>query len=487
MPSKLLTKSKYMEGLGCLRYLWFEINQPDKIPPTEPFDQYRMDEGSKAGELARKLFPKAVNLAGTEFKDNIARTKSCMAGRKQILEAGFLLGDIYARADVLVPAGKDEWDIIEIKAANSVKPDHYQDVAFQKHCYISAGLKIRNCFLLHFNKEYVKKGKLNLKKLFMTEDITAKVDKVISEVPANVSLMLKTIKSDKPPEVGDFDTCCSPSDCVLGCWDFLPSDNVFDLYYGGKIARELYKRKILLLKDIPSDVELKDFQKIQVECAKTGKTHVDKKAINTFLSKLKYPIYFLDFETFGTGVPILDKSKPWQEIPFQFSLHVLDKPAGELRHISFLADGKSDPRPLLIKSLKLGIGRKGTVIAYNASFEERVLKGLAAAFPSNKKWIDNVLGRFVDLLEPFSAFHYYNPSQQGTASLKAVLPAVTGKTYAELEIAEGGGASMAYIKMMRGELNADEIATVRAQLEEYCGLDTEGMVWIIEKMREMVR
>ncbi|MCK4922867.1 MAG: DUF2779 domain-containing protein, partial [Bacteroidales bacterium] len=214
--------------------------------------------------------------------------------------------------------------------------------------------------------------------------------------------------------------------------------------------------------------------------------------IKKFLDTLKHPLYFLDFETFNTAIPLYDGVRPYQQITFQFSLYVQDKPDGKLVHHSFLAEGKEDPRLMFLSSLQKVLGEKGSIIAYNQSFEIGRLKELAEAFTDYKKWIESILPRFIDLMVPFRKFYYYNPVQQGSASIKKVLPAITGKGYDDMEISEGGTASLEFLRITQGASDGtfpdnNEIKKVRENLEKYCALDTEGMVWIVNRLKELIK
>ena len=481
---QLLTKSKYLYGLQCLKYLWISVHEPEKIPEPDERAKSIFKQGNEVGNLAKTLFPKGTDIQTQDFTLNIEQTKELLKKKKILFEAGIQAGQLYARADILKPV-KDEWDIIEVKSSTEVKDEHYDDLSFQKFCYEKAGLKIRKCFLMHLNKEYVKKGKINPKKLFVTEDITEEV-KAVEGVQDRISEMLKVLESDKMPEQNIGRLCNNPHECPIQeiCWAFLPKDNVFDLYYGGKTSQELFSNGILKIKDIPKDFKLTDKQQIQRECAITGKANIHKEGIRHFLSHLKYPIYYLDFETFSSAIPVFDGTRPWQNVGFQFSLHVVKEDGSKPEHYSFLADKPEDPRKEFMAELKKVIGDKGCVIIYNASFETGILQELAKSFPKNKVWINKVIGRMVDLLIPFRNFQYYSPKQQGSASLKEVLPALTGINYENLVI-HGDIAGLEWYRVTFGK--APDKIKVRADLEEYCGLDTESMVLIIDELRKLSR
>jgi hypothetical protein len=197
-------------------------------------------------------------------------------------------------------------------------------------------------------------------------------------------------------------------------------------------------------------------------------------------------LYFLDFETISSAIPLYPNSKPYQQIPFQYSLHVDN--GKEVKHYSFLASGKEDPRKEFVSSLKKVLGGKGSIIVYNQSFEISRLKELAGLFPSCKKWVNPAVKRVIDLLQPFRNFDYYSPIQKGSCSIKAVLPALTGKSYSDLDLIKNGGdASLAFLDIAFSDIPSSEKEKLRKNLEKYCGLDTEGMVWIVDELRRILK
>jgi hypothetical protein len=246
---------------------------------------------------------------------------------------------------------------------------------------------------------------------------------------------------------------------------------------------------IVHLKDIPGEADLNEKHRIQVQSYRTKRAHIEPESIRKFLSQLNYPLYYLDFETFMTAVPMYDGVRPYEQIPFQFSLHIVREPGAKPEHHGYLAEGDVDPRPEILRLLKHLLGTKGSIVAYNAGFEKARLREMLESVNRHdamgmERWYDGIDERFVDLLQPFREFAYYHPSQRGSESMKAVLGPLTGRDYADLEIADGGLASLEYLRVTFGEpSNAKgEKEKVRRQLEEYCGRDTEGMIWIVEAL-----
>ncbi|MFA5015141.1 MAG: DUF2779 domain-containing protein, partial [Actinomycetota bacterium] len=422
----IISKSKYLAGLQCLKYFWFLINAKEEVPQPDFVNRFIFNQGTLVGEYAKNLYPDGIDLGKIgDLKEQLARTLELLSGRRPLFEASISSGNVYSRADILVPVDTDSWDIVEVKSSTQLKEEYIPDVAFQKYCFEKAGINIRKCYLTYINNQYVKEGNIDPSRLFKKADITAQVDEKLEEIGNRVREMQEIAAAESPPEIIIGKQCSNPYICPLKdrCWKFLPDNNIFNLYGNKDKAIELYSEGILSIKDIPDRYDLNLKQQIQLECARTEKTKIDKDEISKFIKKLEYPLYFFDFETFSTAIPLYDGLKPYQRIPFQYSIHVLDSIDGKAEHRDFLAGGPEDPRERLLSDLKKHLGDKGSVVVYYELFEKSVLRELAEAFPEYREWADSIINRIIDLYKPFGNFHYYNSSQKGSASVKSVLPA----------------------------------------------------------------
>lgn len=481
-----LSKSKYLDGLKCPKLLWYEYNRKQEIPEPDALTKMVMEEGNRVGAVAQRIFLGGVKI---ERDRNPLKTHErslrALAARRPLFEAGFVYNNAYALADMLVPVDGDAWDLIEVKSASAVKGDYYNDVAFQKYTYTGAGLKLRKCYLMYLNREYVKRGEIEPEKLLKKDDITSTVDERLPGIEQALNTLLKTIAEKDAPDVKVGTQCAG---CPLEdlCWHFLPEENhVFVLHRGEKTAFELIEQGIFDIKDIPADYELSERHEIQRQAILSGKAHLDKSGIGDFLSRLDYPLYFLDFETIAPAIPIYDLTHPYEDVPFQFSLHVVDKEGAEPDHHAYLAPGDVDPRPEVLKRLKLLLLEKGSILVYNASYELLCLKRAAEAYPEYREWVGQVEKRLVDLWEPFKQFYYYHPDQQESTSMKSVLPTFRGSSYEGLEIGEGWKARTEYMRVTFDKnVDEKERRRVRGALEKYCDMDTGGMVEIVEGLRK---
>jgi len=295
---------------------------------------------------------------------------------------------------------------------------------------------------------------------------------------------LEILNMENPPDIHLSMQCNKPYVCSLKseCQNDLPEYNVLQLT-NWRVYWKLMEEGIEDIKDIPEGTKLSPKDQIVIKSLENSPI-VSKEHIKHFLLSLHYPLYYFDFETFDTAVPIYDGSRPYQKIPFQYSLHIVQKD-GSIEHKEFLADGDEDPRQKLLEQMKIDLNGTGDIVVFNQSFEVNVLKKLAEDFPEHKDWIEQALTRIVDLAVPFRSFYYYDKSQKGSYSLKKVLPAVTGKSYDELEIENGGDASMLYFySHIRPKLENKE--EIRRNLIKYCCLDTEGMVWIVDRLKKII-
>jgi hypothetical protein len=487
----LISKTKYIQGLQCPKLLWHVYNARDLIPPADEGTQAIFDQGHEVGLLAQKLFPGGITVEGNiPFDEVVTRSRDLLQTRAPLFEAGFRHNHVIARADVLEPVGADGWNLVEVKSTTSVRDPHWDDLAVQRHCYEGAGLRIRKCSVMHINNTYVREGLVDPSRLFTRVDVTGTVEKKLVGIERRIGGMLRVIEAAHSPEVEIGPQCSSPYACPLVplCWkEVLETKNsIFSLTRLGAKTWPLYRQGVKTTDGIPADFRLSRAQEIQVNAEKNGRPNISVRAARRFLSTLRYPLYYLDFETFQTAIPLLDGTRPWHQVPFQFSLHIAASADSPLEHHSWIWEGQGDPRKILLDELLRLIGPHGTIVAYGAAFERSRLKECAQAHPELGGWVSGVLDRIVDLLTPFRSFSVYFPAQAGSASMKRVLPPLTGRSYKDLAIQEGGQASLEFKRITFGGVSEEERLRVRDQLEEYCGLDTQGMVDIVRALVELV-
>jgi len=485
----LLSKTSFLAGCQCHKLLWKRLNEPDTFPPVDEATQAIFDQGHTVGELAKSLYP-----GGIEVGENVVHRRSVvdetiglLKRRVPLYEPAFIAGSGYARVDILVPDATDAWRIVEVKSSTGVKDVNLDDVAFQLHVCRGAGLTITRCSLMHVNRDYVRKGNIEPKELLIEEDVTAAAEDLFPNIPGRLEELSATAALKSCPEVAIGAHCGKPYGCDLkpSCWAFLPEYPVTDLAGDRKGLRwDLLAAGIHSLAEVPDPESLNPRQQIQIETAASSTAHIETTTLRGFLDQLQWPLAYFDIETTSSAIPFYDGTRPYQQIPFQFSLHVQKKKGGPIEHHEFLAAGKADPRPAFLKHLKAHLPKTGSVVVYNASFENGRLRECADTFPQHA-WAADIPERTVDLLEPFRSFAYHHPDQHGSASIKSVLPALTGTDYSHLAIQDGQAAARAFATTEFGESASAEREQLRNDLLAYCKLDTQAMVDLVDALSEL--
>lgn len=487
-----------MYGAQCLKRLWLNRYQRDLRDEIDTQQQAIFSSGTNVGELAQQLFPGGEDCTPETYYDfgpSIARTAELIAhGHPVIYEAAFQHDRVLAALDILV-LREDGWHGYEVKSTNGTKPTHVKDAALQYWVITGSGLPLKSINVMHFDGEYVRQGELDVKGLFTWDDVTAEVVAMQPYITEQIALEKGCLAGGIVPDIAIGQHCNDPYPCdfIGHCWKNEVSHSVSDLTRGGNKIGKLIEMGITELTDIPDDFPLSYNQRIQVDSAKSGEAHIHAEGIAEFLSGLTYPLYFLDFETIMPGVPIYDQTRPYQQVVFQYSLHIKHDPSDDyVEDYAFLADPtdlnmRNTLMEKLLFELSILYGAKGTILVYNQSFEVPRLKEAARDLPHHADTILNkVVHRIIDLAVPFQRKDYYNPEMKGRHSIKSVLPALVPElSYSDLEIQEGGTASLTFLQMVNGSFEGD-VAKTREALERYCELDTLAMVRILEKLRELV-
>lgn len=481
-----LSKTLFLRGLQCQKSLHLYKNSPELRDEVDEALEAKFQSGREVGVLAQKLFPGGVEIKyeDSSLSEQIAQTKAAIqSGARVLYEAAFRYDDLFIKADIM-RLNRGKWEVHEVKASSEVKDVHLSDLAFQHHVISGSGVPVSKLFLVHIDTEYVRNGEIEPEKLFKIVDQTKEVSDLQSTIQINIS-ELRKILSGKPPVMDIGEQCSDPYDCDFRghCWKHIPENSVFDLRNRGVRKFDLYRQGIIKLKDIPLDM-LSGKQRIQVEAFVNKRNSVNKGAVNSFLSSVEYPISFMDFETTAmVPIPMFDGTRPYQNVPFQYSLHVQRTKDAEVEHFEYLAPEKSDPRKPFLESLLGDLPEKGTVLTYNKAFEIRNLGYLKEWLPQYKTQISSLIDRVVDLMVPFQKGDVYYWKMNGSYSIKSVLPAlVPDLGYDDLGISDGGMASMAWLSTWEMD-NPAEVKETRDCLMEYCGLDTFGMVKIMEELR----
>lgn len=482
-----LSKTRFGAGLQCLKRLYLESYSRDLMDPITVSLQAIFDAGTAVGELARERYPGGHLIA--ESYDNhqgaAINTRNALADPTipAIYEAAFTFERIRVRIDVLIRNDGDGFDLVEVKSTTGVKHQHIPDAAIQLYVAEGSGLKIQKVSLLHIDSSYVYEGgPYDLAQLFHAEDITDQARSFLSSTfPGALSGMWTVLTKSEVPAIDIGPHCTAPYHCSLykHCHQGQPEHDIEQLPRARQtLLSDLKKIGIQDIRDIPSDFpDLSAPQQRVRDSVVSGRPYVGA-GLASALGEVAYPVHFLDFETFNPALPVYPGTRPYQAIPFQWSLHVQDS-QGNLHHDSFLHTGTGDPRDAFSATLTEAIGPVGTIVVYS-NFEQTRVKELAAACPRYSDQLLSLGDRFFDLLNVVRE-HYYHPGFHGSYSMKNVLPALVPELdYEDLGIQDGSTASAAFTRIIDPATDDAERVRIRGELVDYCQRDTEGMVRIFE-------
>jgi len=461
-----LTKSDFLLFLEAPRHLWAAKHNLIDKPPSI-FDINAMKQGYEVEALAKEYLEKYVLKPDEDL----------------IFQKTFADRQFTVRTDILIhKPSTDSCDLYEVKSGTSVKKENIYDVTYQ-FLIISKQIKIDRVFILHLNSEYIRYSTLNLAELFIAEDVTQNALELEDEVNKLRDIALETMVK---PSQEDTQPCLNPKCCPCPdiCYPGLPEFSIFDIpRLSKKKKTNLLNQGVFETKDVPASFELNAKQRLIVDVAQSNQEFINKEAIQKEFQHFTFPLYFLDYETYLSAIPMYDGYKPQQQMVFQYSLHKMESLNGDIRHTEHLAVTKDDPSKSLIKQLREDIGDTGTVFVWFKPFEMTRNKELAVIHPEYAEFLEDLNDRIYDLGDFINFGFYLHPKFKGSWSIKNVLPVMVPElSYDEMEIGKGDQAMMAWWELINDKLSMDDAEKTKTGLLEYCKLDTWAMVKILEKL-----
>lgn len=493
MAVKNLSKSKLMAYRQCPKRLWLEVHRPD-LREDSSTTQASFSVGHQVGEIAQQIYdPEGKGSVLDPFSEGFAaafaRTQTLLQSKQPIFEASFCAEGALALADVLLPVKKGAqqgWRMVEVKSSTEVKKYHRDDAAVQAFVARAAGLPLHSIALAHVDKTWVYPGGGDYSGLLREEDLTEQAFARAEEVHGWITDAHAVVAKKREPSIQTGAHCSDPYACGFSsyCQAQEPQAEYPISWLPGKRSLALQSHidthGVIDLADAPNEL-LNDKQLRVKQVTLKGKPNFDKTGAAQALEAYKLPAYFLDFETIQFAVPIWKGTHAYQTIPFQFSLHRLSR-TGKLEKDAFLDLSGQDPSKKFAQSLIAACGERGPIFVYNAAFENTRIRELAERYPRLAQPLLALNERVVDLL-PVARKHYYHPSQHGSWSIKAVLPALCPDLrYGDLGGVQDGGMAMnAYLEAISPETSPERKAQIEEQLLDYCRLDTYAMVrlWVV--------
>lgn len=485
-----LSKSKYCNGVQCKKILWL-----NKYMPQEAIDQSRqsiLDSGTDVGILAKDLLGEHIDI---EFNENLSKmiddTKKALESKSVIItEASFNYNNNFCSVDIL-KKDNNNYEIYEVKSSTKISDIYLDDISYQYYVLTMLGLNVTKCCIVHINDTYVRHGNLNLQELFTTEDVTEIAKSKLKEVESNIKDINEYMKQKSEPTDNIGMHCVKPYACpyFAHCTKTLEKPNVFDIHGMQNSTKfKLYNAGKYQFKDLLNE-KINEKYKEQIDFEINDKKEkVELKKVRDFLKTLTFPMYFLDFETFQDAIPAYDNVSPYEQIPFQYSLHYYEEEGSDLKHKEYLASGFNDPRRELAESLVRDIPLDVCTLAYNMRFEKMVIKKLASIFPYLSNHLMNIHDNMRDLMIPFQNRYVYNKLMKGSYSIKYVLPALFPNDkeldYHNLEEIHNGTEAMeGYHELSK--LSDNDREKLRENMLKYCSLDTYAMVKVRSYLKKL--
>ena len=492
----LLTKTDFKEYLLCHKSLWLKKNKPELYTPGEfsLFLEKILKDGNEVEAYVQKLFPKGVLIEGSNII-LVSKTRELLVDRGTLFQATFETpAGLFAKIDILQwNTVTEQWDIYEVKASAEIKSDlkhnHLKDITFQTLVAeeVLGQDTVGESYIIYINKAYRRGEILDLEQLFIFENVTEAVATMREEVQKETREALTQLAEEHI----SYESCpCLYRTNGQRCDTFfffnpdVPAYSVHHIVSGKKLAT-LIAMGVFAIEAIPDDFTLTPIQRKKVELVKSGQAVIDKPAIKEQLEKFSFPVYFLDYETYASPIPLLPGYRANQAVVFQVSVHRLET-NGTLSHFEYLAHDFAHATQGLVKMLRETIGPVGDIVVWYESFEKGRNKELAELHPEASEFFMDLNERIFDLMKVFTQY-YADPNFGGSFSIKNVLPVLLPElSYKTLEIQNGTMALSEWEKMVRGNMTEAYRLETRENLLRYCELDTRAMVELYQALRKKV-
>lgn len=497
-----LSKSDYMNYLKHPALLWLNKFEKHRLPEIDEATQDIFDAGHEFETYAEELYPNGVKIGFENFSDYGSlprRTQEALNnGAQTIFQGRFVASDLTCIVDILDRVENNRFDLVEVKSSTRAKPEHNYDLAFQVKVLEESGLSIRNISVIHINKEYRRQGEIDPEGITTKTDVTDVVRGLKEITDEQIAKAQKLLSDKQKPDFSPRWANHAGVSSTSWFHDWLdvykhlhPNLDPYSIYYlsypNAEQIGELEDAGITLIKDIPDDNNFKKKHQLQVQTTKTGKRIINKEKIKAFLDTFEYPLYFLDYETYSSVIPVFDNESPYADYPFQYSLHVLDAPDGEIRHAEYIHQENSVSIPQLVEKLQDDIGDTGTILTWNMGYEKGCNDRMAEIYPKYSDFLALVNKRIEDLMTPFSKLWFVDKDFFGSASIKYVLPVLVPElNYKELEVSDGLASRRLWMDTFLYDKNNEHKEQIYNDLSEYCTLDTYAMVKIYEVLQSLV-
>ena len=482
-----LSKSRIAAFEQCPKRLWLQVHRTD-LAEIDRAKALSFAAGNEVGEVACSLVPGGIMIeAEPDLAAAQARTSELMAATEKVplFEATFVHDGVLVRLDIMEPCEDGSWHVAEVKSATSRKDCYVPDLATQLWVLRENGINVRSAAIRHINNGFTLAREGDFAGLLIDVPSLAEADEIARERAGVVAAAREVLSGPEPArDIGDH--CDAPYTCEFGsyctacaprpAWPISLLPNT-----GRKLAARWAEEGVFELTDVPAGGLTNPLHVRIQQATAGGAAYHDVDGARRATADWAWPRSYLDFETIAFAVPRWVGTRPWQQVPFQFSVHIQDE-TGDLEHREFLKLDGCDPRRACAEALVQTLPETGAIIAYNAAFERTCITQLATVFPDLQKELEQRAARIVDLL-PVTRNHWYHRDQKGSWSIKAVLPTIPGDaSYDDLGVADGSAAQAAYLEAIHPDCDTERREQLDSDLRAYCALDTRAMIVLLDHL-----
>ena len=480
---KNISKNIFLNTIGCPSLGWL-LRSDDGIDQLSYGslslgEQFRIEQGVEIGRRARGLYPDGHLISERELISAARETEVLMSkiDTSVIFEATFLIDDYAVKADILKNEGKG-WHLIEVKSDTNDKLELLDDLAYSIMVINRAGLKILTASLLLISKDY--RLGMDDQELFLEVDHTP--DGLLRSIQFDtrwdiVKEQTETETMPEPELLLECKKCQHLSECTAKDIEnhILEIPRLSQKKFDG-----LKELGIIRIEDIPPTFDLTPNQ-ARVRNSVILREPWISEELGIAFDVIKFPAFYLDFETVQTAIPLYPDIAPYTQIATQYSIHKCADVGEILEHREYICNHREDSRRELAENLIKDLENEGSIISYS-SFEKTTINNLANLYPDLSDRLSALTERLIDL-EAILRQHYYNPEFHGSTSIKATLPVLVPEmSYEGLMIKEGSSASAAFAYLALGKYEAEREKEVLSNLSTYCGQDTMAMVKLHESL-----
>lgn len=487
-----LSKSTLIRSIQCSKSLYLYKNNYSLRDKPSASQQQKFDRGHRVGKLAHQLFPNGKDCSPPNpfsYDESIAATKLLVQQRFPVIyEAAFKYNGIMVALDILENKN-GKWYAHEVKSSFRISNTYLLDAAIQYYIITKSGVELEDFSIVTIDNEYVFNGTLEISSYFKITSVLAEIQERIPFVEKTIEEAISTLDAKEIPEIAIGAHCTKPYPCDFQsyCWASIPKDAIW--YLPGISMQEksnFVEKGISTIHQIDNMDELNARQKVVIKSFQTKQAHIISEKLNAFVEHIHYPLYYFDIEAFQPAVPLFVNTKPYDRIPFLYSLHYKESEASELQHVSYISPIGDDDRINFIEHFLNATQKEGKILVFNTLMEKGILFKMMNDFPQYKKEILERINRIIDVEIPFKELYYYHPAQQGSFSLKAIGNALLGfDEFAKSAVKDGEEAMAVYNELFYWE-NKEELNAKLQHLKTYCQTDTFVLYEIFEKLKQLV-